>query len=90
MLMLARRVFIDLVWPTWTMSISTSLCQNHYFNYSRWLRQHSKEGEGVADVQPAARRGDTEMKVMQQKSEDRDATSDLLLKHPDATVATYV
>jgi hypothetical protein len=24
------------------------------------------------------------------KSEDRDATPDLLLKHPDATFATYV
>jgi hypothetical protein len=34
MLMLARRVFIDLVWSTWTMPISTSLCQNH----SGWVK----------------------------------------------------
>jgi hypothetical protein len=29
MFMLARRVFIGLVWSTWTMSTSTSLCQDH-------------------------------------------------------------
>jgi hypothetical protein len=34
--------------------------------------------------------GDIEAKVRQQKSEDKDATPDLLLKHPDATLATYV
>jgi hypothetical protein len=34
--------------------------------------------------------GDTEAKVRQQKSEDRDATPNILLKHPDATLATYV
>jgi hypothetical protein len=28
--------------------------------------------------------------VRQQKNEDRDATPNLLLKHPDATLATYV
>ena len=28
--------------------------------------------------------------MRQQKSKDRDATLDLLLKHPDATLATYV
>jgi hypothetical protein len=28
--------------------------------------------------------------VRQQKSEDRDATPDLLLKYPDAILATYV
>jgi hypothetical protein len=33
---------------------------------------------------------DIETKVRQQKSEDRDATLNLLLKHPDATLATYV
>jgi hypothetical protein len=33
---------------------------------------------------------DTDAKVRQQKSEDRDATPDLLLKHPDAILATYV
>jgi hypothetical protein len=34
--------------------------------------------------------GDTKAKVRPQKSEDRDATPDLLLKHSDATLATYV
>jgi hypothetical protein len=34
--------------------------------------------------------GDIEANVRQQKSEDRDATPDLLLKHPDVTLATYV
>jgi hypothetical protein len=34
--------------------------------------------------------GDTEAKARKQKSEDRDATPNLLLKHPDATFATYV
>jgi hypothetical protein len=32
--------------------------------------------------------GDT--KARQQKSGEADATSDLFLKHPDATLATYV
>jgi hypothetical protein len=32
--------------------------------------------------------GDTETR--QQKTEKRDATPDLLLKHPDATLAIYV
>jgi hypothetical protein len=51
----------------------------------------SKVGGGAADAQPAPRGGgDTEAKVRQQKSEDRDATLDLLLKHPDAILATYV
>jgi hypothetical protein len=34
MLMLERRVFIGLVWSTWTISISTSLCPDH----SKWIR----------------------------------------------------
>jgi hypothetical protein len=34
--------------------------------------------------------GDTEAKVRQQKSEDRDATPDLFLNHPDTTLVTYV
>jgi hypothetical protein len=34
MLMRAKRVFIGPVWSTWTMSISTSLCQDH----SGWVR----------------------------------------------------
>jgi hypothetical protein len=34
--------------------------------------------------------GDTKAKVRQQKSEDKDATPGLLLKYPDATLATYV
>jgi hypothetical protein len=55
------------------------------------LRQHPKEEEGVEDAQLApGGGGDTEAKVRQQKSEDRDATPDLLLKHLDATFATYV
>jgi hypothetical protein len=33
---------------------------------------------------------DTEAMVRQQKSEDRGTTSDLLLKHSDAILATYV
>jgi hypothetical protein len=33
---------------------------------------------------------DTEAMVRQQKSEDRGATPDLLLKHSDAILATYV
>jgi hypothetical protein len=58
---------------------------------SRWLRQHPEEEEGVADAQPAPRGGggDIEAKVRQQKSEDRDAPPDLLLKYPDATLAIY-
>ena len=49
------------------------------------------EGEGAADAQPALGEGvDTEAKVRHQKSEDRDATPDLLLKHQDPTLATYV
>jgi hypothetical protein len=42
---------------------------------------------------PSRRReeeADTEAKVRQQKGEDRDTTPDLLLKHPDAALATYV
>jgi hypothetical protein len=51
----------------------------------------SRRGGGAADAQPASERGgDTEAKVRQQKSEDRDAIPDLLLKHPDATLSTYV
>jgi hypothetical protein len=52
----------------------------------------SRRGRGAADAQPAPGRGggDTEAKVRQQKSEDRDAIPDLLLKHPDATLSTYV
>jgi hypothetical protein len=39
---------------------------------------------------PGGGRGDTEAKVRQQKSEDREAIPDILLKHLDATLATYV
>jgi hypothetical protein len=39
---------------------------------------------------PGGGRGDTEEKARQQKSEDREATPDLLLKHLNATLATYV
>jgi hypothetical protein len=60
-------------------------------NCSRWLWQRPEEGEGAADAQPTPGGGrDIEVKVRQQKSEDKDATPDLLLKHPDATLATYV
>jgi hypothetical protein len=50
-----------------------------------WLRYHPEEGEGVTDAQPALAggEGNTEAKVRQQKSKDRDATPHLLLKHPD-------
>jgi hypothetical protein len=50
----------------------------------------SRRGERAADAQPAPGGGDTETNLRQQKTEDRDATSDLLLKHPDITLATYV
>jgi len=40
------------------------------------------------DVLPAPGGGHTE--TMQQKARKRDATLDLLLKHPNTTVATYV
>jgi hypothetical protein len=60
-------------------------------DYSRWLRPHPKEGEEAADAHPRPGGGrDTEAKVRQQKSEDRDVTPNLLLKHPNATLATYV
>jgi hypothetical protein len=51
-----------------------------------------RRGGGAADTQPVlgGGGGDTEAKVRQQKSEDRDATPDLLLKHLDTTLATYV
>jgi hypothetical protein len=40
------------------------------------------------DALPAPRYGHIE--TMQQKARRRDATPDLLLKHPNTTVATYV
>jgi len=44
--------------------------------------------ERAADAQPASRGGgDTEAKVRQQKSEERDTMPDLLLKHPDGKLA---
>jgi hypothetical protein len=46
-------------------------------------------GVGAADAQLTPRGGeDTE--VRQQKSNERDGTPDLLFKHQDATLATYV
>jgi hypothetical protein len=77
-------------------SCSHPLCFSRATCSSRWLQQvatpASKRGVGAADAQPipGGGGGDTEAKVRQQKSEDRDATPDLLLKHPDATLATYV
>jgi hypothetical protein len=60
-------------------------------DYSRWLRQHPEKWEGVANAQPTLGvGGDTKAKVRQEKCEDKDTTPDLLLKHPDATLATYV
>ena len=47
-----------------------------------------KEGEGAADAQPTLRGGDIEAR--QHKSEEGDATPDLLLKHLDTTLPTYV
>jgi hypothetical protein len=51
----------------------------------------SKRAGRAADAQTAPRGGggDTEANVRQQKSEDTDATPNLLLKHADATLATY-
>jgi hypothetical protein len=40
------------------------------------------------DTQPAPGEGDTEAR--QQKDEKGDATSDLLLKHLDSTLVTYI
>jgi hypothetical protein len=48
-----------------------------------------KDGEGRWMLAPGGG-GDIEAKVRQKKNKDRDATPDLLLKHPDATLATYV
>jgi hypothetical protein len=63
-------------------------------DYSRWLLQHPEEEEGAMNAQPTpgggGEGGDTEAKVRQQKSNNRDATLDLLLKYLDATLATYV
>ena len=59
--------------------------------------QHREEGKGAApacasssDAQPVPREGgDTEARQSKARRE-RAATPDLLLKHPDATLATYV
>jgi hypothetical protein len=61
-------------------------------DYNTWLRQHLEDGGGTTDAQPAPEGGggDTKVKVGQQKSEDRYATPDLVFKHPDATLVTYV
>jgi hypothetical protein len=51
----------------------------------------SRREGGAANAPPApGGGGDTEAKVRQQKSEDKDATPYLFLKYPDATLATYV
>jgi hypothetical protein len=50
--------------------------------------QHREEGKGAADAQPALGGGDIEK--IQQKARRRDATSDLLLKYLNTTLATYV
>jgi hypothetical protein len=48
-----------------------------------------KEGEGAIDAQPAPEEEETLMRGSR-KSEEGDAISNLLLKHPDATLPTYV
>jgi hypothetical protein len=50
----------------------------------------SRRGAGAADAQSTPGGGDTEVKVRQQKNENRDTTPDLLLKHPNTTLATHV
>jgi hypothetical protein len=48
----------------------------------------SRKGRGGGDAQPApGGGGDTEVKVRRKKSKGTDATSDLFLKHPNATLA---
>jgi hypothetical protein len=61
-------------------------------SYNRWLRQHLEEGDVAADTQPPPGEGggDSKAKVRWQKSKDKDATPNLLLKHPDATLTAYV
>jgi hypothetical protein len=49
-----------------------------------------REGGAAHAKADVRRRRNTEAKVRQQKSEDRDATLDLLLKHSDTTFTTYV
>jgi hypothetical protein len=46
----------------------------------------------AADTQPPPGEGggDSKVKVRWQKSKDKDATPNLFLKHPDATLAAYV
>jgi hypothetical protein len=61
----------------------------HRAHATRNVTSIEKEGEGAADAQPAPG-GGGDTKVRQQKSEERDATPDLLLKHPDAILATCV
>jgi hypothetical protein len=39
---------------------------------------------------PRGEEEDNEAKVRQQKSENRDATPDIFLKHPNTTLATYI
>jgi hypothetical protein len=48
-----------------------------------------KEGEGAADDQPASG-GGGETEARQRKARREMQQTDLLLKHPDATLATYV
>jgi hypothetical protein len=61
----------------------------HRAHATRNVTSIEKEGDGAADAQPASG-GGGDTKERQQKSEERDATPNLLLKHPDATLATCV
>jgi hypothetical protein len=42
------------------------------------------------DAQPAPGGGGGDTEAMQQKARRRDATLNLLLKHPNTTLATYI
>ena len=58
--------------------------------------QHREEGEGAApacasssDAQPMLV-GEGDAEARQRKGEEGDATSNLILKHPDTTLAIYI
>jgi len=57
----------------------------------RWLSQHPERGGEVTEAQsvPKRRRKTHKVKVRKRKSKDRDAKSDLLLKHQNTMFATY-
>jgi len=57
----------------------------------RWLSQHPERGGEATDAPsvPKRRTKTHEVKVRKWKSKDRDAKSDLLLKHQNTMFATY-